>query len=203
MADPQWLAAAKQEVREAELRQQVLQLDLEEIDQTAGTPRMDLAAPLVGGRDLVTARLELQRAGAAERLANLRDAEAHMATLAEWGRVSLGERDETRVEVIRAEHDLAVLDQKILWRARFHAGEVAGTQVDLLAKRDETVQQLEASRARVKALQENLARARALYEGGVLTSAELRRAEVALKQAEAEVRRAEIEIALLDDQLAR
>ncbi|MEW6745498.1 MAG: hypothetical protein AB1486_22325 [Planctomycetota bacterium] len=197
------LATAKQEVREIQLRCQLLQLDLEEIEQTARPPRTDLAAPLIGGRDFVTERLQLQRTSAAGRLALSFETKADLERLAAFGRVSTSECEEARVEAIRAEQDLAVLDHKITWRARFHAGEVAAAVVDLLAKRDETVQQLEASRARVKALQESLARARALYEGGRMSSAELYRPEAALKQAEADVRRAEIEIALLDEQIAR
>ena len=54
------LLGAQLRYREAETRIQTLHLDMEEIHSTGQEPKNELSAPLVGGGDLVSARMRLQ-----------------------------------------------------------------------------------------------------------------------------------------------
>jgi len=114
----------------AEARLQRLQLDEEEILATGQEPQDELSAPLVGGRDLVTERLELDRSVAMEELTV---AQAQLSTIQERypsGLVGEAELMEGQIPVQQAESRVEELDHRLELRRQVLDGAMAGPEAE-------------------------------------------------------------------------
>jgi hypothetical protein len=187
-------AATQQQVTEAELlvRQlenqlQIAQIDLAEARMSAATSTNSLSAPLLGGRDFVKERLQIDLAYAEHALqiavAELETAKARQAISA----ITAFQVAESQLKVDEARSSVALITAKIGIRDRFHREKLDAATVEKLTwieglrvnlfiaeqKRDMARQQLDAGRER--------------HARSAITRVELMRLELALHDADARV----------------
>lgn len=167
-----------------ELRNRIarIEIDMQEVQAAAQPPRNDLVAPLVGGRDYVKERIQLDLADAQRRVAM---AEAQRAEIDRQLRVGVA----TQLTGLEAEVDLAraraamALDAQRLALRQEHVDK--GTPAEQLALRLDAAQRqqdlettgrvVELMRARVDALRRQQA-------AGTASDIDLMRAELDLKE---------------------
>jgi outer membrane protein TolC len=177
-------------VRIAETELARIALNMEEIRASALPPRDDLNAPLVGGKDFVRQRLELQT-----NVANLRLKAAEAAQWLVARRVAVGADPDLELTVAdgalrKAQADLSVEVKRLEARKSFVE---KGTPIDSLTR---IIDRADAQRAMIFAMQDQrLARERfTLLEKqqkvGAATELDVLRANVALKEAELAVDKA-------------
>lgn len=181
------LAEQEARLRAARIAVAGIALDLEEIRATAESPRDELWAPLVGSRDFVKERLTLAAAVAQEELA---DAEKR-ATEVERA-VGAGSDAAVLLEAarsVRASAKLAFdrLAVQLMVREQFLKEKLSPEETTRRRERLQGTVEIEATRWRLESLQQRLVRARERYEGGAGLQIEVKRAELAVLEAQAEV----------------
>lgn len=141
MAPPEDAAAAAQEVQHARLALSRVRLNVDEVNASGKPVQDDLTAPLVGGRDFVIERMQLD-----EMAANLRASSASERLKKAKTRFDVGLADdvelaEAQTAVARAGSEAAAIRDQIALRRRFLAGtltaEAATSERLLLAARAE------------------------------------------------------------------
>lgn len=186
---------------EEELRR--LELDRAEIMASGRGPRDDLAAPLAGGRDYVSERLDLGAAGLREALDAARRRAERIGMLHATGLVPDGTVREAELEAALVERDLSLLEQRLRLRHEHLAGATSPEQVELLGMRAETLARAEQAGLRL----DNARRTHELLEervrSGLVNSSEARRSELELREVEAELRLTQLELARIDERLGR
>ncbi len=108
------------------------QLNIAEIQSAAVPPRDDLNAPLVGGRDFVRERIQLELAEAQERLAAAEHAQEDIERQSRAGVTSDLAPVEGQLHIARAKGALAVAAERLALRREFLD---KGTAADQLASR--------------------------------------------------------------------
>jgi hypothetical protein len=185
--DASSLPAAAAELRKMEAAAMRARLNMEEIRATSMPPRDDLNAPLVGARDFVSERLQLELAAADMRLKAAEEARAEADRRARVGAGSDLARLDAELEVARSRAALGVLAEQRKLRKEFVE---RGTPGDQLAHRlqrqqlrlDAMVadQALGVARARLELVRKQRA-------AGEASELEQLKAEVELKEREAEL----------------
>ena len=112
-----------------ETRRQRMKLDTEEIQSGSASPRDDLGAPLVGGRDFVKERIQLDLADAQQRLtaaeASLSEAERQVRL----GVAPMLTQTEGELELTRARGAMVVDAKRLALRQEFLAKRTAAEQL--------------------------------------------------------------------------
>jgi hypothetical protein len=139
-------------VRRGELHLSRLALNEEEVRISGRGPEDDLTAPLVGGRDFVTERLELEAEAR-----RMEFASAQMRYNEILGRVGTGvEEESVALEARRPLDVLAVqihaLEERMALRARFIEGEITAWETEAEAKSSEINAQLRDHQLTLQAL---------------------------------------------------
>jgi hypothetical protein len=178
------LYQASADLAGAERRRSLLGLDIEEISATGASPRDDLNAPVVNGRDFVKLRIEANVAGTqarlqtAEKVARMIDAQIRSGVAP----TVTGAAAAADVAAVQAE--LAVLAEKLALRSEFLK---SGTSIEELTRRLHAAQ----LRQDANALQQRLRAARARLDTvkqqrslGVVSEVELLRATLDVKELE-------------------
>jgi hypothetical protein len=181
------LAAADAELRHMEAAAARARLNMEEIRATSMPPRDDLNAPLVGARDFVTERIQLDLAVAQRRLTATEEALAEADRRARVGAGSDLARFDAELEVARARAALGVLAEQRKLRKEFVE---QGTPAEQLARRLQHQQlRLDAMVAgtAVEVARQRLELIRKQRAVGVVGELEQLKAEVELKEREAEL----------------
>jgi hypothetical protein len=180
---------------EARSERDRLAIDLEEVRATGREAQQGIAAPLVGGKDLVMARLaiSLELAQRRLRMAERRAAEAKRRFEAQAGTAGELLTTTSEVEAARAEHE--AFEALLRIRRAFVAGEVPEATADLQAAIAEVTAEATEARSHSQVESEGLREMRALFEVGRVTKAELREAQVeaARTAADYEIARLELE----------
>ena len=196
-ATPLELKRAEVELRAMETALARLRLDLEEIQISSTAPRNDLQAPLIGTRDFVRERLQLELAHA---LSGLAAAEQGLSQV--QGRFDVGTAP--RAALLQAQTELSQtrgrieqLRSTIDLRQRFLKGEIkaealssAFRRMELKLQGERLDRELTIARARVDDV-------RSLVEIGRATPLELKRAEVELLEREVELKRIHRELEMI------
>lgn len=181
------LAAADAELRHMEAAAARARLNMEEIRATSMPPRDDLNAPLVGARDFVTERIQLDLAVAQRRLTATEEALAEADRRARVGAGSDLARFDAELEAARARAALGVLAEQRKLRKEFVE---QGTPAEQLARRLQHQQlRLDAMVAgtAVEVARQRLELIRKQRAVGVVGELEQLKAEVELKEREAEL----------------
>jgi hypothetical protein len=180
---------------EARSERDRLAIDLEEVRATGREAQQGIAAPLVGGKDLVMARLaiSLELAQRRLRMAERRAAEAKRRFEAQAGTAGEMLTTTSELEATRAEH--AAFEALLRIRRAFVAGEVPEATADLQAAIAEVTAEVTEARSNSQVEAEVLRETRALFEVGRATKAELREAQIgaARTAADYEIARLELE----------
>ena len=188
------LQAAERELRAQESALARLQLDIEETQISSATPRNELQAPLVGGRDFVRERLLLDLRAAQRDLAGAEQAIEQARQRVEVGVAPPATVLVAEVEVAEARARLKQLQGTIELREQAVRGEIKAEDVasmqrrmELMLHRDRLRREIELGRTRIEDIRRQV-------ETGVASQLDLKRAEVELLERETELQRVEREL---------
>jgi len=191
------LMGAELPVRDAEAHLATLRLDEEEIRSSGRAPQNDISAPLVRGRDFVTERLLLQVATVQERVANVEERLDWMQEAADAGVLALEELERFRPPLGELESEISGVQQRIVLRGRFLAGELsageAEAELELMDTRVQ-LQRLEGTYERVRREMQSVERG---VERGLVHESQLERMRFQLLQVEFEMETLRRTLALL------
>jgi hypothetical protein len=174
------------------------QLNLKEVKRSGTAPRDELYAPLVGGRDFVAERLQIERREAERGLQILA---ARAEQLRERERLGLIAPDETRSagrSVSARKARIEEIGKRLDLRRRYLAGEISALGVEVAGRLAAAQASLSAARSKVDGLKERAARAESLRQLGLVSAAETGDLDEALAAAEAEAKLAAVEVEVLE-----
>ena len=188
------LQAAERELRAQESALARLQLDIEETQLSSSSPRNELQAPLVSGRDFVRERLMLEVREAQRQLAAAEQAMQQARQRVEVGMAPQANVVTAELEVAEARALLKQLQGTIELRERAVRGglkteEIAALQrrMELTLHRDRLRREIELARTRIDDVQRQFA-------VGMASQLDLKRAEVELLERETELQRVQREL---------
>ena len=197
MAGREALQEAERELRALESELARIRLNAEEIRATSAAPRDDLQAPLVGKRDFVRERLQLQLELAQRTLVAAERSAAEAQVRVEIGVISPAVLRQAQEEVLRARLQLQMLQGTLDLRGRALQGLIAAEKVvaalrhlELTLQRDLAERQIANMRLKIAALRDRV-------EVGLARQLELKRAEVELLERELELQRLRRELETL------
>jgi len=183
----QSLVTAESDLRGVEALVMRARYNIEEITASSQSPRDDLGAPLVGGRDFVKDRIQLELLAAQQRLSTLESAESEADRRVRAGAATEMLRLETQGDVNNARNALATLAERLNLRKEFVE---RGTPVEALMRRleeahlreDASVAQqgLTISRARLALLERQRA-------AGLVGDVDVLRGQLEVKERELEL----------------
>lgn len=181
------LAPAEAEVRSMEAQAMRSRLNVEEIRTTARPPRDELNAPLVGARDYVIERLQLDLMIAQQRLTAAEEARTETARRARVGAGTDLERLDADVAVARATGALATLAERRKLRREFVERGTPGDQLTRRLHQTQLRHDAFIAQQALGAARQRLELIRAQRAVGAATELDQLRAEVELREREAEL----------------
>lgn len=181
------LLMARTSLQQTESRLSSLRLDLEEVRETGKEPQNEISSPLVGNRDFVTERLELQEdvAEASLQVAQLRL--TRLQDLRDSGAVSEIEFAQGVLALREAEAWIDELRSRVEARSDFIDGEVSAEGAQRRFEIFETTNKIELMRA---ALDEATIRYRQMeerVESGLVRETELQKMRLQVMQVETQL----------------
>lgn len=188
---------------DAEAETETRRLDLDETTLSGKAPNDALSAPLVGGRDFVTQRMNARRRPMQLRLDVLNDEAQRIQKLADTGVATERELKTAQMPMLAATGELAELEQRVELRASFLTGELSAKEVELEGMRRTAETARQAAAHHVELLAEQHKRMADLSERGMVSNAELQKAEAALLTASKQVELADLELRIIDEKLTR
>jgi len=177
-------ASVESELRVMEARTVRAQLNIEEIQAASLPARNDLNAPLVGGRDFVRQRIEVELTGAQQRLSALEQQASEVERQRRLGTATELSVAQAQLEVARAQAELAVMAERLSLRREFVE---QGTPVDQLTRRLDSSQlreDLQLARRALNVAQRRAEAAKLQHAVGALSDLDLMRAELDVKECE-------------------
>jgi hypothetical protein len=181
--DPRYM---RWELRQAQWDLERARLQVEEIDATHESPRDDLVAPLVAGRDFVRERLELERA--------MLEARAEMVRGEATPRGAVDSRAGMEHEVARVEAQIARIDADLDLRARFLGGAASGEQILRTQRAEQAQARLSLAESRIEEGAARLAGVRQRQARGQADTVDVRAAEFELAAARLDARLARLDV---------
>lgn len=172
-------------------------LDLEEVKASGEAPRDELYAPLIGGRDFVSERLEVERKILKSDL-DLRRAriERTLRKRIDLGVVPKSALDEFQASLTGQEAAIEDLEKRLTLRRRFRAGEISAGELEIQARMSAAEKELKEARSSIDMIRTRLEDLRAKQAAGLITSEEVKGAQLGLDfaQAKADLAVQQIEI---------
>jgi len=173
-------------------------LDLEEAKASGEAPRNELYAPLVGGRDFVSERLEIEKK-ALEADIGLKRARIERQLKA---RVDLGLIPKNALEVFQAalaiqEGRAGDIEKQLALRRGFLSGKISAEEMEIQDRMTAAEKDLREARSKVDTIQARLNELRAKEAAGLISEEELRGTQMGLDAAQAQVSLAIQEIEIL------
>jgi outer membrane protein TolC len=191
------LLAAQRQLKALEASLARTQLDIEEIRATSATPRNDLDAPLVGGRDFVRERLNLDLRDAQQELAVAEQAVAQAIQRVEIGVAPPTVRMQSESDVAHARARMQQLIATLDLRQRYLKGEIKREALAPAARRSELTLQLESTQREIDLIGARVAEVRNQVEIGQASQLDVKRAEVELLERQLQVKRIQQELEAL------
>ena len=178
------LGHALHEMRKGELHYARLQIDREEIEITGREPQQTVSAPLVGDRDFVIERLDLEIALAAREQEMAQEKLNDASRLVATGMVDNSVLQQQEVELANTLQYLTHLHKFQNLRTQFLAGEISGEVAEQKVKLAEAESQL--NYADLEQARQGLIRIERLFEQGAVGESEIY--EIRLEVLERELR---------------
>jgi len=188
----------KQAVDRAELDLKKSELNLDEVKMSGDTPRNELSAPLVGGRDFVSARLRIEKKGAELDIEMLERRQERFRELAGKGLVQGSQLEQIQAEIAARKVAIEKLQERLVLRERFLAREITAQEVEIKDRMAAVEGNLKLAQSKVDALKEQLKRLQMLEAQGVVSPSESRELQYALTSAQAELQLAALEMEVLE-----
>jgi multidrug resistance efflux pump len=173
-------------------------LNLDEVEMSGEIPRNELYAPLVGGRDFVSERLEMEKMAIKLDLEQLRIQEGRLKQLVEQNLVRGDETAQIQAEIANRKMMIDKIQERLDLRARFLSGEITAQEVEIQDRMTGAERNLQLARSKVESLQEQMQRLKALEAQGTVSHREVAQLQYALDAAEAELKLASLEMDVLE-----
>lgn len=182
----------------AELDFQRSLLNLDEVKMSGEIPRNELSAPLVGGRDFVSERLEMEKKAVELDLEQLRIHLGRFNQLVEQNLVRGDEMDQIQAEIANRKMMIDKIQKRLDLRVRFLTGEIAAKEVEIEDRITVAERNLQLAQSRVESLKEQLERVADLEAQGKISHMEVMQVQYALDAAQAELKLATLEMDVLE-----
>ncbi|HEX6315813.1 MAG TPA: hypothetical protein VFZ73_13175 [Gemmatimonadaceae bacterium] len=181
------LTAAEADLRQIEALAARAKLNVDEIRTTAMTPRDDLNAPVVGGRDFVSERLMLDLFTAQQRLTAAEEAQREAERQFRVGAVSELAVLDAGLRVTEARAALGTLAERQMLRKEFVSRGTPGEQLNRRFQQAQVRFDAHVASEAVKMLRQRLDAVRKQRAVGTASDLDVLRAEIQLKEREAEL----------------
>ena len=173
-------------------------LDLEEAKASGEAPRNELYAPLVGGRDFVSERLEIEKKALKAEI-DLKRARIERQLKA---RIDLGLIPKNALDVFQAalavqEGRVGDIEKQLTVRRGFLSGKISAEEMEIQDRMTTAEKELREARSKVDTIQARLSELRAKEAVGLISEEELRGTQMGLDAAQAQVSLAMQEIEIL------
>ncbi len=189
--------AVKLSVEKAELDFKRSYLNLEEVRMSGDIPRNELYAPLVGGRDFVSERLELEKQEIGLDLEQIEIQLERINQLVEQNLVREDERGQIQKVVAERRIMIDKIQKRLDLRARFLAREITAQEVEIQDRMTGAERNLHLAQSKVESIKNQLERLQTLEAQGNITHMELKQMQYALDAAQAELKLATLELDVL------
>lgn len=182
----------------AELDFKRSQLNLEEVKMSGEIPRNELYAPLVGGRDFVSERMEMEKKTIKLSMEQLRIQMERASQLAEQNLVREDETAQIRAAIADRKMMIDKIQERLDLRVRFLRGEITAQEVEIQDRMTGAERNLQLARSKVESLQEQLDHLKAMEAQGTISHREVSQLQYVLDAAQAELRLATLEMDVLE-----
>lgn len=192
------LLTARSATEEAAAELERAVLDLTEARASGEAPRDELYAPLVGGRDFVSERLEIEKRSYQIAVKTRRDRiEPALRHRVELGLEPQSALDQVQGWLAGDEAAIKDIETRLALRKRFVAGEISAAGLEIQARLSAAEKELREARSEIDVVKPGLADLRAREAVGVVPTSVLKAAQLALDKAQARADLALQEIEIL------
>ena len=185
-------------VKRSELTLKKAQISLDEVNVTGDAPNNTLYAPVVGSRDFVSERLQIEIAEAKLDFDLSRSQFAFAQQRVLTGLVRESELGSIQAALAGGEVHIEKIQKRLELRRRFMEGELTALEVEIAGSLSAAQRNLHLAKLRMDSLQTHLDRQKELVNQGLSSPIELAQLESGLKVAQAELRLATLEIEILE-----
>ena len=168
-------------------------LNQDEVKASGVPPRDELWAPVLGGRDFVSERLEIEKKELALDLDAFKSRSKRYGQLVEKALVAGDELASLRTEIAAREGMIAEVEARLGLRKRFVAGEMTAQEVEIKDRITVAERSLQRAQSSVASLKERLDRLQALEAKGLVSKTEVQPLRFALESAQVELSLAALE----------
>ena len=181
----------------AELDFQRSLLNLDEVKASGEIPRNELYAPLVGGRDFVSERLEMEKKAVELDLEQLNIHLGRLIQLVEQNLVRGDEMDRIQAEIANRKVMIDKIQERLDLRTRFLTGEITAQEVEIEDRMTGAERNLHLAQSKVDSLKEQLEGLKSLESKQMINPMEVKQMQYALDAAQAELELATLEMDVL------
>jgi len=172
-------------------------LNLEEVKHSGVTPRDELYAPFVGGRDFVSERLGIESQEIELGMELLADRLERLKGLREKGLVAGDEPDAVEREITVRKARIGEIVRRLELRKRFVDGKISAREVEIAGRLAVAEASLRSAQSKVETLTEQLERVQALQAEGMVSPTDADGLRSGLDAAQAELKLAALEVDIL------
>jgi hypothetical protein len=173
-------------------------LDLEEAKVSGDAPCDELYAPLVGGRDFVSERLEIDKKVLEADIDLRRTRSArHLKARVDVGLLPKSALDMVQAALAVQEGGIGDIEKRLTLRRNFLSGGISAEEMEIQDRMTGAEKDLREARSKVDTAQARLSDLRAKEAAGMVSEEELRATQMALDAAQAQVSLAMKEIEIL------
>jgi outer membrane protein TolC len=203
MGRPIEVPEARLGVTQAEVELQLVQIDIAEVKATGREPVKTVSAPLVGGRDFVTERWQMESQVPAAALQLARAAVDAARTRYDVGLANNNDVENAGQRLIELESAVQAGQQKLAVRRAFLRKELTPAVADLRVMEVETEQRRTVLTRRIDFSRRQLQDVKARFQIGTSSRVELAEAELRLQELQLALTKAEYDLALIRKQLGK
>jgi hypothetical protein len=172
-------------------------LNLDEVKISGEIPRNELFSPLVGGRDFVSERLEIEREEVERDRELLKGRLGRIEQLVEAHLAPADQLDNLQADMAAQKAMIDRIQKQLALRKRFLAGEITAREVEIQDRMAVAERNMRLAKSRVDTLEEQMKRLKALEAEGMISGTEIKGLQFALTAAQAELKLAGLEIEVL------
>ena len=172
-------------------------LNLEEVKASGKSPRNELYAPLVRGRDFVSERLQLEVQGVELDLALVKEHFVYYKERVETGVMEERELEHIQAEIAAQNAKISSLQKKLDLRSRFLSGEITAQEIEIRDRMAVAEKNLHMAQSKVDAITRQIKDVEIRVDAGMMDELELTQMQYALNAAQAELDLAVLEMDVL------
>lgn len=174
-------------------------LDLEEVEVTGRSPNDELYAPVLGRKDFVAGRLQIDQLAARARMRLIEAESKRLRDLVGEGLVNEVQGREMDLQVARSEAQIEDVLRRLELRHAYLKGDVTARQVSLEERLSLVRDRLETAEKVVAYVTESHEEMAALQDDGMVSEVQVKEVELQVTMARAEERLARAELEYLEE----